>query len=69
MARQHVVQGRRRQADVHDDAIFIQLGPAKFDIDHVGRAVQSLRGAEHLAGKAVGDHHVIANTDRIHSPP
>jgi hypothetical protein len=31
--------------------------------------VQALRGPEHLAAEAVGDHHVIAHGHAEHDPP
>ena len=38
----------------------------ELDVDDIGRAVQPLRGPEHVAAKAVGDHHVIADRDAVH---
>ncbi len=60
------VHAVRRAADVDDDAVGIQVGSAKLDIHDVGRTVQLARGAEHLAAKAVGNHHVTADGDAIH---
>ena len=41
------------------------VGGAEGGVDDEGRTVQPLRRTEHLAGEAVGDHHVIADRHRI----
>ena len=38
-----------RAADVDDDAVGVELGPAEFDVDDHRRAVQPLGRAEHVA--------------------
>ncbi len=55
-----------RTADVDHDAVRVEVAAPELDVDDVGRAVQPLRGAEHLSAKAVGDHHVIADGDAVH---
>jgi hypothetical protein len=63
---EHLVQHARGGADVDDDAVAVQLGPAEAGVDDVGRAVQPLGRAEHLPGEAVGDHHGVANRHAEH---
>src|SRR5262245_62960499 len=46
--RKHGAQGVGRTADVDDDAVGVELVAAKLRIDDVCRAVQLLRGTEHL---------------------
>ena len=59
--REHGPQRIRRPADVHDDAVRIDIvGPAELDVDDEGGAVKTLRRAEHFAVKAVRDHQVVA---------
>ena len=55
-----------RAADVDDDAVRIERGAAKLDVDDVRGAVQALRRAEHLALEAVRDHEVVANANAEH---
>ena len=43
----------------------IQLTPAELDVHHVGGAVQPLRGAEHRAAEAVGDHEVVPHANAV----
>ncbi len=63
---EHGVQGLGRAPDVDDDAVRVEIGPAKLDIHHVGSAVQALSGAEDIAVQAVGDHHVSADRHAVH---
>ena len=58
------------QADVHDDAVGVELGPPEGRVDDVRRAVQPLGGSEDLAAETVGDHHVVADrhAEQVHSP-
>ena len=64
---EHVAQRVARAADVDDDAVGVELVAAELDVDDVGRAVQLLRGAEHLALEAVRDHEVVADRDAEHA--
>src|SRR6185503_17830802 len=58
---EHAAQRVARAAYVDDDPVGVELLAAKLDVDDVGRAVQLLRRAEHLALEAVRDHEVVAN--------
>ena len=60
------MQCLRREADIHDEAVAIEIRAPELDIDHISGAVQLLGGAEHLASKAVSDHDVFTNAYRIH---
>ena len=66
-ALEHLAQAVARAADVDDDAVGIELGAAKLDVDDVGRAVQLLRRAEDFAVETVRDHEVIADGDAEHA--
>src|SRR5262249_4868597 len=48
---QHV----RGTADVDDDRVLVELGPAELDVDHEGGPVQPLGRPKHLAPEAVRD--------------
>ena len=58
-------------ADVDDDAVRVEFGPAEGRVDDERRPVQALRGPEDLALEAVGDHHVVADGHAEHAllPP
>ena len=64
---EHFAQASLGAADVDDDAVGVELGAAELDVDDVGRAVQLLRGAEHLPLEAVRDHEVVADGDAEHA--
>ena len=57
---QHCVQLLGRATDVDHDVVGVEGRAPERGVDDVRRAVQALRGPEHLAAEAVGDHHVIA---------
>ena len=57
---QHGAQLLGRSADVDHDVVGVEGRAPECGVDDVRRAVQALRGPEHLAAEAVGDHHVIA---------
>ena len=65
---QHGVQRLGRLPDVHHDAVVVEGRAPERRVDDVRRAVQPLRGAEHLAAEAVGDHHVVADGHAEHQP-
>ncbi len=65
--RKHEVQDVARSADVDDQAVGVELGAPKLDVDDVSGAVHLLGGSEHLAGKAMGDHEVVAHCDAEHA--
>ena len=54
------------QADVDDDVVGVQLGPAERGVDDEGGAVQLLGRSEDLAAEAVRDHDVVADGDAEH---
>src|ERR1700704_1560226 len=56
----------RRATDVDNDAVGVEPWPAKLDVDDHRGAVQPLRGAEHLAPVAVGNHHIVAHGNAVH---
>ena len=56
-----------RAANVDDDIIGGERLAEKRDIDHEGRAVQTLRGSEQLPAKTMRDHDVVANLDGVHA--
>ena len=58
-----------RRADVDDDVVGVEGGAPEGGVDDVRRAVQALRGPEHVAAEAVGDHHVIADGHAEHDYP
>ena len=60
------VQLLGRPPDVDHDVVGVESRPPERRVDDVGRAVQALRGSEHLAAEAVGDHHVIADGHAEH---
>ena len=47
----------------------VEVAAPEGRIDHVRRAVQPLRGPEHLAAETVGDHHVVADGHAEHRLP
>src|SRR5688572_1432398 len=57
---EHVAQCAAREPDVDDDAVGVELAAAKLDVYDVSRAVQVLRGTEHLALETVRDHEMVA---------
>ena len=64
--RKQRAQGLGGEADIHDQAIAVQILAAKGYVDHIGGAMQPLRGTEDFSLETVGDHHVIANPERVH---
>ena len=52
-----VVDATFRRAALDADGIVIDIG----------MATEALRGPEHLAAQAVGDHHVVADRDAEHA--
>src|SRR6185369_3474243 len=56
-------------ADVHDDAVRVQLAAPELHVHHVGGAVKPLRGTEDLSPEAVRDHEMVSNADAVHVSP
>ena len=55
-----------RSTDVNHDVVGVEDRAPERGVDDVRRAVQSLRGPEHLAAEAVSDHHVVADRHAEH---
>ena len=56
-------------ADVDHDAVGVELLGHERDRDREGRAVQRLRGAEHLAPERMGDHDVVGTSTAYTGAP
>ena len=63
---QHLVQYVGRPTDIDDDVVGVERCASECGVHEVRGAVQTLRGPEHLAAEAVGDHHVITNGHAEH---
>src|SRR5689334_24745463 len=63
---EHDAEELTRGGDVDDEAVVVELDALELHVDDVGRAVQVLRGSEHLSLEAVSDHEVIADRDAEH---
>src|SRR5664279_2379683 len=59
--RQRRLQRVERAADIDHDAVSIELVGDEGRIDDKGRAMQSLRRAEHGTAERMSDHDVVAN--------
>ena len=56
-------------ADIDDKIVGIEPLVEERHIDHEGRAMEALGGAEDSAGEAVGDHDVVADFDGEQGTP
>ncbi len=63
--RQDAAQRLGRAPDVDHHAVGVERRRAEGRVDDERRAVQPLRGTEHLAREAVGDHDVVAHRDGV----
>ena len=62
-----VVEGTRRQPDVDDDAVGVEVRASERRLDDEGGAVQGLGRPERLAPQAVSHHHVVRDGHRVHA--
>src|SRR5205823_1509204 len=54
-------------ADVHNEAVRVELRTSKGHVHHVGGAMKILSGAKRVAPEAMGDHEVIPDVERVHN--
>src|SRR5690348_15721555 len=55
------------EPNVDDQLLAIESFRPKLGLHGIGRAMQALRRAEHLAFETVGDHYVVADGQAVHA--